>query len=135
VAAIAAALFALRPSTAPPAQPAPNANQSAAAPAPGRVTVALAAKEPTNVRVTIDGTVQFEGTMRPGERRSWDGKSVIDVWTDKGKTLGLTVDGRDLGPYSPAMGHPDWNRIDYSFWPGWSQSQPPSQPQRRRGED
>ena len=43
------------------------------------------------------------------------------MWTDKGKTLVLAVNGRDLGPYSPAMNHPDWNRIDFSFWPGWSE--------------
>ena len=115
-------VFALRPNAASPGSPTPAAQQPLPTPAPGRVTVSLLAHEDSNVRVTVDGTVQFEGVMHPNERRNWDGKSGIDVWTDKGKTIALAVDGRDLGPYSPAMGHPDWNRIDYSFWPGWSQS-------------
>lgn len=115
-------VFALRSMPASSGSPTPSAQQALATPAPGHVTVSLLAHEDTSVRVTVDGTVQFDSVMRPNERRSWDGKSGIDVWTDKGRTLGLAVDGRDLGPYSPAMGHPDWNRIDYSFWPGWSQS-------------
>jgi hypothetical protein len=83
--------------------------------------VALAANEASGVRVTVDGVVQFDGTMQAGQRQNWDGTQRIEVWTDKGKTLGLTVNGKDLGPYSPAMGHADWNRIDFSFWPGWPQ--------------
>ena len=52
---------------------------------------------------------------------TWDGKQRIDVWTDKGKTVEIAVNGKDLGAYSPAMGHPDWNRIDFSFWAGFGQ--------------
>jgi hypothetical protein len=89
-------------------------------PAPGRVTVGLAAVEASQVRVTVDGVVQFDGTLRPGERRSWEGVERIQVWTDTGRTLQLAVNGVNLGAYSPAMGHPDWNRIDFGFWPGWS---------------
>lgn len=91
-----------------------------ATPAPGRVTVGLAAQEDAQVRVTVDGTVQFDGTLRAGQRQSWEGGQRIQVWTDSGKTLLLSVNGEDLGPYSPAMGHADWNRIDYGFWPGWA---------------
>ncbi|MCB9490650.1 MAG: DUF4115 domain-containing protein [Dehalococcoidia bacterium] len=91
------------------------------APAAGRVTVGLAATEDAQVRVTVDGTVQFDGTLRKGERQNWEGGERIQVWTDSGKTLQLAVNGVDLGAYSPAMGHPDWNRIDFGFWPGWAQ--------------
>ena len=90
-------------------------------PAAGRVTVGLAATEDAQVRVTVDATVQFDGTLRKGERQSWEGGERIQVWTDSGKTLQLAVNGVDLGAYSPAMGHPDWNRIDFGFWPGWAQ--------------
>jgi hypothetical protein len=90
-------------------------------PAPGRVTVGLAAVEDSQVRVTVDGVVQFDGTMRARERQAWEGSERIQVWTDSGQTLQLAVNGTDLGAYSPAMGHPDWNRIDFGFWPGWAQ--------------
>ncbi|MGE3961538.1 MAG: DUF4115 domain-containing protein [Dehalococcoidia bacterium] len=91
------------------------------APDPGRVTVGLAATEDAQVRVTIDGVVEFDGTLPRGERQAWEGGERIQVWTDSGTTLQLAVNGVDLGAYSPAMGHPDWNRIDFGFWPGWSQ--------------
>ncbi len=92
----------------------------AVTPAPGRVTVGLAAVEDSQVRVTVDGVVQFDGTLRAGQQQSWEGGERIQVWTDTGKTLQLAVNGEDLGPYSPAMGHPEWNRIDFGFWPGWA---------------
>ena len=119
-----AIVFAVRgTSDAPPAASTAAASQNGGAPvvapAAGHVTVGIAAKEDSGVRVTVDGVVQFDGTLNAGQRQSWDGKQRIDVWTDKGKTLVLAVNGRDLGPYSPAMNHPDWNRIDFSFWPGW----------------
>ncbi len=113
---------------APPASEAPDGEATidvsqppTVTPAPGRVTVGLAATEDAQVRVTVDGTVQFEGTLHRGERQSWEGAERIQVWTDSGKTLQLAVNGVDLGAYSPAMGHPDWNRIDFGFWPGWAQ--------------
>jgi hypothetical protein len=107
--------------TAPPASTSEPFGPPTATPAPGRVTVGLAATEDSQVRVTVDGVVQFEGTLRARERQAWEGAERIQVWTDKGKTLELAVNGQDLGPYSPAMGHPDWNRIDFGFWPGWAQ--------------
>ncbi|MGE3855552.1 MAG: RodZ domain-containing protein [Dehalococcoidia bacterium] len=120
-------VFALRsPSTNPPPTPTAAATGAtsgppAVAPAAGHVTVGLAATEDSGVRVTVDGVVQFDGILNAGQRQAWDGTQRIDVWTDKGKTLQLAVNGKDLGPYSPAMGHPDWNRIDFSFWPGFGQ--------------
>ena len=90
-------------------------------PAPGRVTVGVAAQTDARLRVTVDGAVQFEGMLAAGERQAWDGSQRIQVWTNSGRTLLLAVNGHDLGPYSPAMGHPDWNTIEFGFWPGWTQ--------------
>ena len=90
-------------------------------PDPGRVTVGLATTQDAQVRVTVDGVVEFDGTLRRGQRQEWEGAERIQVWTDSGKSVQLAVNGEDLGAYSPAMGHPDWNRIDYGFWPGWAQ--------------
>jgi len=91
------------------------------APAPGRVTVGLATLEDAQVRVTVDGIVEFDGTLQRGQRQAWEGGERIQVWTDNGKNVQLAVNGVDLGAYSPAMDRPDWNRIDFGFWPGWGQ--------------
>lgn len=107
--------------TTPPASTTEAFAPPAVPPAAGRVTVGLAAPEAAQVRVTVDGTVQFDGTLRAGQTQEWEGAERIQVWTDSGKTLLLAVNGMDLGPYSPAMGHADWNRIDFGFWPGWAQ--------------
>ncbi len=91
------------------------------APAAGRVTVGLATLEDAQLRVTVDGIVEFEGTLQRGQRQAWEGGERIQVWTDNGKNVQLAVNGVDLGAYSPAMDRPDWNRIDFGFWPGWGQ--------------
>ncbi|MEX2446688.1 MAG: RodZ domain-containing protein [Dehalococcoidia bacterium] len=123
---IGGALFAMRgPDPQTPAQPTAQAAQPSGppleAPMAGRVTVGLAATEDSAVRVTVDGVVQFDGVLRAGQRQAWEGGQRIQVWTDNGRTLQLAVNGLDLGAYSPAMEHPDWNRIDFGFWPGWEQ--------------
>ncbi|RLT38165.1 MAG: DUF4115 domain-containing protein [Chloroflexi bacterium] len=91
-------------------------------PAAGRVTVGLAAQEDSLVRVTVDGVVQFDGTLKARQRQAWEGGQRIQVWTDKGKTVLIAINGDNLGPYSPSMGQPDWNRIDFGFAPGWVRS-------------
>ncbi len=85
-------------------------------------TVGLAAQEDSLVRVTVDGVVQFDGTLKARQRQAWDGAQRIQVWTDKGKTVLIAINGDNLGPYSPSMGKPDWNRIDFGFAPGWVRS-------------
>lgn len=107
--------------TTPPAPTTEAFAPPAVPPAPGRVTVGLAATTDALVRVTVDGVVQFDGTLRAGQTQAWEAGDRIQVWTDSGKTLLLAVNGENLGPYSPAMMRPDWNRIDYGFWPGWAQ--------------
>ncbi len=125
VVVLGALFFALRsPDGTPTATPTTAAGQQsgppAVAPVAGHVTVGLVATEDSAVRVTVDGVVQFDGTLASGQKQSYDGKQRIDVWTDKGKTLNIAINGKNVGPYSPAMGHADWNRIDFSFWPGWT---------------
>ena len=91
-------------------------------PAAGRVTVGLATQEDSLVRVTVDGVVQFDGLLKARQRQAWEGAQRIQVWTDKGKTVLIAINGDNLGPYSPSMGRPDWNRIDFGFGPGWVRS-------------
>jgi Domain of unknown function (DUF4115) len=92
----------------------------AVTPVSGGVTVGVAATTDARLRVTVDSRVEFEGTLAAGEQQAWDGRQRIQVWTDSGRTLLLAVNGHDLGPYSSAMGHPDWNSIEFGFWPGWT---------------
>jgi uncharacterized protein DUF4115 len=105
---------------APTGAPGAPASPETVPPEPGQVTVSLAATTAARVRVTVDGTVEFDGTLAAGERQAWKGSERIQVWTDSGRTLLLAVNGQDLGPYSPAMGHPEWNQVDFGFWPGWT---------------
>ncbi len=88
-------------------------------PIPGQVLVVVRAQEESFVRATVDGTVLFDGTMRSGETKSWQGRQRIQIYTNKGRSMNIAINGEDLGPYSPAMGHPDWNQIDFGFGPDW----------------
>ena len=110
-----AAATASGPSATPSETPTP-----APAAVPGKVTVTLQAGEPSAVRVTVDGASAFEGTLAAGDTRTWQGDRRIEVWTDHGRTLQITVNGHALGAYSPAMGHPDWNHIEFGFGPDWA---------------
>ncbi|MPZ97980.1 MAG: DUF4115 domain-containing protein [Dehalococcoidia bacterium] len=89
-------------------------------PVAGQVTVGLQAQEDSAVRVTVDGVVEFDGVLSAGERQSYGGSERIQVRTDKGRTMLISVNGQELGPFSPAVGHADWNLIDWGFWPGWA---------------
>jgi hypothetical protein len=43
----------------------------------------------------------------------------VQVWTNNGKNLLVTVNGFQLGALSPAVGHPDWNTVDWGWLAGW----------------
>ncbi len=100
-----------------------NASPSVAAsptPAPpNRATLTLVARQDARVRISVDGGVAFTGVLRSGESRSWEGSNRVQVWTDNGKDLVVTVNGFSLGPLSPAVGHPDWNTVDWGWDAGW----------------
>ncbi|MFN8637872.1 MAG: DUF4115 domain-containing protein [Dehalococcoidia bacterium] len=105
---------------APPSAGTPVASeQGPPQPLAGQVLVIVRAQEESFVRATVDGTVLFDGTMRSGETKSWQGRQRVQVYTNKGRSMNITINGTDLGPYSPAMGHPDWNQIDFGFGPDW----------------
>jgi hypothetical protein len=103
----------------PPAATAVASTPGPAQPVPGQVLVVLRAQEESFVRATVDGTVLFDGTMRAGESKSWQGRQRVQVYTNKGRSMLITINGNELGAYSPAMGHPDWNQIDFGFGPDW----------------
>ena len=95
---------------------------TASAPAevgPNRATLGLAAERDAEIRVTVDGTQVFAGVLRPGETRSWEGRRSVQVWTNNGKALITTVNGFPLGQLSAAVGHPEWNTVEWSWPAGW----------------
>lgn len=79
----------------------------------------LAAEE-SEVRITVDGTPAFEGRLASGEQGSWSAESRVEVWTSNAGALEVTVNGYELGPLSEAVGHPEWSRISWSWWAGWT---------------
>lgn len=89
-------------------------------PAPANAaTLEVQARQQTNVRVTVDGRQEFEGSLRAGETRSWAGSAQVQLWTDNGKNVAVTVNGFDLGALSTAVGHPEWNTVDWGWAAGW----------------
>ncbi len=119
VLAVSAASLRMRSSAPPPEATTTAAEPAAPQAVPGQVLITLRAQEETFVRATVDGTVLFDGTLRSGESRSWQGRQRVQVFTNKGRTALISINGFELGPYSPAMGHPDWNQIDFGFGPDW----------------
>lgn len=103
----------------------PTLDHSAAAsatptPAPAnRATLTITAQQDARVRISVDAAVAFAGVLQAGESRSWEGGNRVQVWTDNGKNISVTVNGYALGPLSPAVGHPDWNTVDWGWPAGW----------------
>jgi cytoskeletal protein RodZ len=65
------------------------------------------------IQVTVDGVVQYSGTLPRGSTRQWTGKNTIRIRTGRADSVRVTVNGKDLG----LMGSPDnlivekeWNR-------------------------
>jgi len=89
-------------------------------PAPAnRATLTITAQQDARVRISVDAAVAFAGVLRAGESGSWEGGSRVQVWTDNGKSISVTVNGFALGPLSPAVGHPEWNTVDWGWPAGW----------------
>jgi hypothetical protein len=87
---------------------------------PGRATLEIRAQQDAEVRITVDGAVAYTGMLRANETRSWDGQQRVQVWTNNGQNLLVTVNGHSLGALSSAVGHPDWNHVDWGWAAGWS---------------
>lgn len=117
----AAAMVTRTPTPAPTPAPTPTAPPPPTpAPPTGAATLALAAQQDANVRVTVDGSVVFSGTLPAGQTQSWGGSQRVQVWTDNGQNLHVTVNGHTLGALSAAVGNPGWSRVDWGWSAGWS---------------
>jgi cytoskeletal protein RodZ len=73
----------------------------AAVPA-GKVQVVMAWTGPSWTSVTLDGKLEFQGTLEPGERRTWTADERIDLRLGNAGAVTLRVNGRALGPAGAA---------------------------------
>ncbi len=52
----------------------------------------------TTVQVRVDGQVAFEGTLPPGDSRTWVARQAVALRAEDGSLVSVTVNGRDEGP-------------------------------------
>jgi hypothetical protein len=83
-------------------------------------TLTLTAQQSAQVRVTLDGAITFSGVLAAGESQSWNANSTVQVWTDNGGALLVSLNGYSLGAMSVAVGHPNWNTVDWTWAADWA---------------
>jgi cytoskeletal protein RodZ len=79
-----------------------SASLATKAPAPvtaaqARVTLVVSSFSATRVSILADGTKVFDGTLYPGEQRTFRARSTIDVVAADGGTVRLMLNGVALG--------------------------------------
>lgn len=68
------------------------------------VRVELLARREVQVIITVDDTIDFEGTLQAGEARTFQGTVSVEVEFAKGGVVAVQVNGEDLGsPGKPEM--------------------------------
>lgn len=72
-----------------PVAPAPLANAN--------VTVSVFALERVFVRISVDGSIAFEGRMAPGEVKVFEADDQVVILTGNASALRITYNGQDLG--------------------------------------
>lgn len=75
---------------------APDELGSVQAKEPG-VQVAIVARDHCWVRIRSDGTLLYQGILRPGETHTWHAPNALDVRVGNAGAISITVNGRDLG--------------------------------------
>jgi cytoskeletal protein RodZ len=73
---------------------------SPVAPAPltnANVTVSVFALERVFVRISVDGSIAFEGRMAPGEVKVFEADNQVVILTGNASALRITYNGQDLG--------------------------------------
>jgi cytoskeleton protein RodZ len=64
---------------------------------PPEVTVGIQAVKRVEVRIVVDGAAPQTFVLKPGELRSFEGSTRIDLELDRGARAKLTVNGRRIG--------------------------------------
>ncbi len=78
--------------------PGDQASREAAVADESRLELTLVASERCWVRVSSDGQVVSDLTMRAGERRSWKARTGFRLDVGSGKDIRIILNGEDLGP-------------------------------------
>lgn len=86
----------------------------------GGATLTLLPRTDIDVRVSVDGVLVFAGTLPANQAASWGGSTKVEVWTDGARDLLVTVNGYELGALSMAVGHPEWNTVDWAWSADWT---------------
>ncbi len=88
--------------TAPNETPSTSAPAGASSPVPAVLTLKLQASKPTDVKVSADGKIVFDGAVQPGESRQFDAQDTFEVSASESSALTLELNGQTL----PAIGTP-----------------------------
>ena len=82
-------------------EPAPPDVAPAVAAAGRGVQVDLVALREVDIRVTVDGAIEFEGHLLEEEARSFVADEQISLWLQYGRSVELTVNGKEAGRPGP----------------------------------
>jgi cytoskeletal protein RodZ len=96
---------AVPPATPPPDIPAAPVANSSDSPVADKLELKIEAGKATNVTVTADAEVVFDGTFIPGQSRTFEAENQFDVAAKDAGALLLELNGKTLAPIGPP-GHP-----------------------------
>jgi len=97
-----------------------------ATPQTGGVKVVITASQRCWIRVKQDGQLQEPVTLRPGDKRTWQGTQSVELWAGNAGGIRAVVNGQDQG----ALGEPG-RVIHRRFDAGGAAPPPPAQPALR----
>lgn len=88
---------AIPPSQLPPtATPVPVVQQSPTAPRTD-LTVKVTTTQDAWLQVTVDGSIQYSGTLPKGSTKQWTGKNTIRIRSGRADAVNVNVNGADRG--------------------------------------
>lgn len=93
---------------------------AAPTPVPSNVaTMRLTAQRDAPIRVLVDQQLKADGVLRQGQSQFFEGTREVWVVTNGARDLLLEINGYQLGTVAQAVGHPEWNAVDWAWRAGW----------------
>jgi hypothetical protein len=62
-----------------------------------RIALVMRVEQRAWLRVTADNSVVLEGTLEPGQSRTWEANNSLKVLTGNAGGIALTLNGADMG--------------------------------------
>lgn len=78
--------------------PAPEPEPEPASSAPVSLGISITEAGPSWMRITVDGSVAFEGNMSPGEEELWEGQQSITINVGNAGAALVSVNGSEPAP-------------------------------------